>query len=187
MSNFSNTLTNNMKNINVYSKNKLDLLFSNNIIAPVLGLLLVIYASLAAPKLPPNLAKLFDNMWFKIVFLFLISYSAWKNPLAAILASIGILITIQLLTYNYTSMNTINNMKHNNTNNHQYDLINENPINNLEDNIKYNMYDSNDDKHNEVDDVHDNTNAPRCNIPNYDVNYDSCNVVGYSDPTYASY
>jgi len=168
MNNLSDTLT----NIDSYSKNKLDMLFNNNIIAPILGLLLVIYASLAAPKLPPNIGKLFDNTWFKLIFLFLISYSAWKNPLVSILASIGVLITIQLLTYNYTSMNTINNK----SNNNQYDIMEDSIIN------------QHDNKHNSEDtDIIDNTNAPTCNVPDFDVVSDTCNVAGYSEPTYASY
>ena len=186
MTNFSSQMTDNLININSYSKNKLDTLFNNNILAPVLGLLLVIYASLAAPKLPPRIGNLFNNTWFKILFLFLISYSAWKNPIVSIMASIGILITIQLLTYVDTSISSINkiknkNNKNNNNNNnddidnHQYDIIDDNMIDS-DNNKVYNSNDTN---------IVDNTNS--CTVPKFDIESNNCDVLGYSEPVYANY
>jgi hypothetical protein len=58
---------------------------------------LVLYASIAAPKLPRYVAKLFDNTLFKLVILFLIAYVSRKNPTVALVAALGLMISIMTL------------------------------------------------------------------------------------------
>jgi len=64
-----------------------------------LGLLafLVVYAALVAPRLPAYAASVFDNPLFRVLVFFLIAYSAQTNPTAAILAAVGVLISMQRL------------------------------------------------------------------------------------------
>jgi len=69
----------------------------NEYISAALSLFLVLYAGLAAPKLPNYVATLFDNLWFKLVIFFLIAYTARKNPTTAIIAAIGLMISLQTL------------------------------------------------------------------------------------------
>lgn len=69
----------------------------NQYISVALGLFLILYAGLAAPKLPESIAKLFDNMLFKFIVLFLVAYGARKNPTVAIIAVVGLLVSIQAL------------------------------------------------------------------------------------------
>lgn len=68
-----------------------------------LYLFLILYASLAAPKLPSYVSHLFDNLWFRLIILFLIAYLSSKDASAALLVSIGL--TITLLTLNNHKVN----------------------------------------------------------------------------------
>jgi hypothetical protein len=67
----------------------------NEYITAALSLFLILYASYAVPKLPPYILALFDKPLFKLVIFFLIVYTARKNPTVAIIAAIGLLVTLQ--------------------------------------------------------------------------------------------
>jgi len=69
----------------------------NEYISGALIIFLIIYASYAAPKLPPYILRLFDNPLFKLLIFFLIVYSAKKNPTVAIIAAVGLMVTIHAL------------------------------------------------------------------------------------------
>lgn len=69
----------------------------NEYVSAALSLLLVVYAGMAAPALPPQLAALFDNMFFKLLVFFLIVYSSRRNPTVAIIAAVGLMISLQTL------------------------------------------------------------------------------------------
>ena len=69
----------------------------NQIVSSVLGLFLVLYAGLAAPKLPRSIAKLFDNPIFRIIVLFLVAFMASKNKSVALIAAVGLVISFQTL------------------------------------------------------------------------------------------
>jgi len=69
----------------------------NEYISGALIIFLIVYASYAAPKLPPYILKLFDNPLFKLLIFFLIVYSAKKNPTVAIIAAVGLMVTIHAL------------------------------------------------------------------------------------------
>lgn len=70
---------------------------NNKIISTVVCLFLVLYASLAAPKLPKSITEIFKNFWFKLSFMFLIAYMASHNPSVAIISAVALLITLQTL------------------------------------------------------------------------------------------
>ena len=69
----------------------------NQIVSSVLGLFLVLYAGLAAPKLPRSIAKLFDNPAFRVIVLFLVAFMASKNKSVALIAAVGLVISFQTL------------------------------------------------------------------------------------------
>jgi hypothetical protein len=93
-------------NINNIAKNvdefltKID---NNKIFSSVLGLFLVLYGSLAAPKLPQNIALLFKNDIFKFLIIFMIAFMASKDTSIAIVATISLLISMQTLLYYETN------------------------------------------------------------------------------------
>lgn len=83
----------------------LSVLDKNQYISAALTIFLIVYASMAAPQLPEYIARLFDNMWFKLLILFLIAYSAQRNPTIAIIAAIGLMVTLQVLNrYKFNEM-----------------------------------------------------------------------------------
>lgn len=66
----------------------------NEYVSSALIIFLIVYATLAAPKLPDYILKLFDYTIVKLVLFFLIAYIAQKNASVAIVAAIGLLVTI---------------------------------------------------------------------------------------------
>jgi hypothetical protein len=69
----------------------------NEYISAGLSLVLVIYAGMAAPRLPPSVAKLFDYAAFKLLVFFLIVYVSRKNATIAIIAAVGVLVSLMTL------------------------------------------------------------------------------------------
>lgn len=78
-------------------KNALSILDRNEYVSAALTIFLILYAGLAAPQLPEYVANLFDNPLFKLLILFLIAYSANKNPTVSVIAAIGLMISIHTL------------------------------------------------------------------------------------------
>jgi len=70
----------------------------NKYVSPVLTILLVVYAGMAAPKLHKNAEKLFDNTWFRILFLFMIAYNARNDPTISLFAALGVFAVVQLFS-----------------------------------------------------------------------------------------
>jgi len=79
-------------------KGALSVIDNNEYLSSALSLFLILYAGLAAPQLPEYVARLFDNPLFKLLIFFLIAYSAQKNPTVAIIASIGLMVSLHTLT-----------------------------------------------------------------------------------------
>jgi hypothetical protein len=69
----------------------------NEYVAGALTIFLIVYASLAAPKLPNYIAKLFDYTLFKVVIFFLIVYIHKKNPTVALIAAIALMVSLMTL------------------------------------------------------------------------------------------
>ncbi len=63
----------------------------------ILKVFLVLYAGLAAPRLPAFLAGLFNNALFRIVVLFLIAYLGLKDTSIALLSAIAFTLSIIFL------------------------------------------------------------------------------------------
>jgi hypothetical protein len=71
---------------------------NNQYLSASLTLFLVLYAGYAAPKLPEFVLDLFDNPIVKLVVFFLVAYSAKKNPTVAIIAAIGLMVTLHTVS-----------------------------------------------------------------------------------------
>lgn len=69
----------------------------NKYVSACLTIILIVYASLAAPKLPENVARLFDNSVFKLVLFFLIVYLAKHDATLAIIAAVAVLVSLMTL------------------------------------------------------------------------------------------
>lgn len=69
----------------------------NEYLSAALAVILVLYAGLAAPKLPEYIARLFESPLFKFLIIFLIAYSARNNPTVAVIATIGLVVSLQTL------------------------------------------------------------------------------------------
>lgn len=83
----------------------------NQYVKTGLALFLILYASLAAPRLPEYIAKLFDNMFFKLLIFFLIAYVAQSSPTVAIIAAIAVMVSLMTLSrykFNAEMMNVVN-------------------------------------------------------------------------------
>jgi hypothetical protein len=87
----------------------------NEYLASALALFLIIYAGLAAPKLPSYIARLFDNAIFRFVLLFLVAYSANKNPTVAVIAAVALIVSIMTLNRlkfnNYMNLMMVENLR----------------------------------------------------------------------------
>ena len=64
----------------------------------LIGLFISFYTYIAAPKLPKNITKLFNNEFIKMIFIFIIAYKLSKNPFISVIVSIMLLI---ILKYDY--------------------------------------------------------------------------------------
>lgn len=76
---------------------------NNEYVTSTLIIFLIVYASMAAPKLPPKVIAVFENNWVRLIIFFLIAYVAQHNATVAIVAAVALLITLQ--TLNRYSMN----------------------------------------------------------------------------------
>ena len=74
-------------------------IYGNPVISSVLSLFLVLYAGLAAPKLPKKIAKLFGNEVFRIIILVCIAYMASKDSSMSIISAVALVISLQTLSY----------------------------------------------------------------------------------------
>ena len=106
---------NTLKNVSETASDVFESVTSNKtvtgILSTLLSLFLILYASLAAPKLPRSVGRVFNNIWIKLVFMFLIAYIACKDISIAIISSIALLITLQTISAQNTSdavMNEVN-------------------------------------------------------------------------------
>lgn len=77
-------------------KNYLSFL-DNEYVSAGLSLFLIVYAGMAAPKLPGYIAKLFDYTLFKLFIFFLIVFVSRRNPTVAIIAAIAVMVSIMSL------------------------------------------------------------------------------------------
>lgn len=71
--------------------------FENKYVYGATILIAILYAGMAAPKLPASVAKLFDQNLFKLVVLFIIAYVSTSDVTVALILAIGFIISIQTL------------------------------------------------------------------------------------------
>ena len=69
----------------------------------VLHMIVILYASLVAPKISSGFAPYISNMYFKIAFMSLIAWVFTKDPTLSILVAVGYFLTISYLTKNSMS------------------------------------------------------------------------------------
>lgn len=72
-------------------------IFDNVYISTFLVTILVLYASLLGPKLPPIMKTLFDNPIFKIIILFMLVVRGNADPSLAIMVVIVFVLTLDFL------------------------------------------------------------------------------------------
>lgn len=75
----------------------LNRLFANQYFTSALTLFLVLYAGMAAPNLPPSIARLFSNPLFRLLILFVILVLRNYSPVVSILVAIGFTLSLQVL------------------------------------------------------------------------------------------
>jgi len=87
-------------NVAAFNKSVNDSLkfLDNDLIKNGMRLALLLYASMAAPRLPMQMAALFDNVFFKMAVLFLIVWFASKDPAMSILLAVGFVVSANHLS-----------------------------------------------------------------------------------------
>ena len=70
---------------------------SNKYVSTAITILIGLYASLLSPEVPPFIKNLFNNVIFRIIFLFFILYRANKDPQMAIIMSIAFVLTLDYI------------------------------------------------------------------------------------------
>ena len=170
-------LNNKSAKFNYLSKNNI-----GPILAPILSVLLILYASLAAPKLPKSVVKLFNNTLAKIIFIFLMLIISGMQPLFSIISSICILLMIQLLAYYESSDRIMNIINKSNTNsiekiNISDDLDDRDNISGNDSKKLYSVVNNNDDENKKIS----------AHMPNSEVENNSTDIIGYTDPDFALY
>mgnify|MGYP003988283109 CR=1 FL=1 len=84
-------------------KELLQVVDNNKILNSILSLFLVLYAGLAAPKLPKKVSMLFNESWFKMIVLMLVVYMSTKDVSLAIITAVALVLSIQTYNYHYNS------------------------------------------------------------------------------------
>jgi len=70
----------------------------NRIVNLILAIILVLFASLAAPKLPKSITKYLENPWLRLITFIAIAYLATKDLVTALIAVIAVSISYQTLS-----------------------------------------------------------------------------------------
>ena len=167
-----------------YIQNKTEQIFDNPYVKAVLYIILILYASVIAPKLPNWIIPYLEYPIVKMFIIFIIGLLATQDPTAAIIATIGVSVTYLFITdLQYTNYITNISKKENKENKenkmcipnkkpieqfneNSYHSINENMIrnaNNPEIESNSYTYDQNQNYNQNHDQNHDQ------NIENFDV------------------
>lgn len=88
-----NRITNHPYVVKVYD------LIQNPYVITVIAVIVVLYGSLMAPRLPPNVARWFDYPFVKMLIIFMIVIIHRVNPMIALLLAVAFLLSIQTLTF----------------------------------------------------------------------------------------
>jgi hypothetical protein len=68
------------------------------VVATILTVVLISYASVAAPKLPKSVLAGLNNIWVKIVFFALLAYMYKQNPAIALLSAVAFVLSLTLIS-----------------------------------------------------------------------------------------
>ena len=60
----------------------------NSIVFVFVSLFTALYGGLAAPELPNEISRLFEEDWFRVIMLSLIAFGSSKDPKTAIMSSV---------------------------------------------------------------------------------------------------
>lgn len=83
----------------------LSVLHTNPYVSAMIMVFLLMYASMAAPSLPPSVASLFENTLFRVFILFLILVTRNYNSGISLLVAVAFLLSMQTLnTYHVNNM-----------------------------------------------------------------------------------
>lgn len=89
-----------LSDFNTMVNQTLDPLVSNQVVFGVLKILLICYGSLAAPKVPVQLAGLFSNTYFRVAYMFFIIWVFNHDPGLAILIAVTYFMSMNYLVQN---------------------------------------------------------------------------------------
>lgn len=84
-----------VKDVILTSETVLNRGLDNVYISTTIKVLIGLYAAFAAPKLPPSLVSLMDNVLVRIAFAFVIVLTATRDPSIALMIAIAFIITLQ--------------------------------------------------------------------------------------------
>ena len=87
-----------MEKFNTTVNSWLSIFDKNPYASTILTVVLALYAAMAAPRLPPKMAELLDNPIVKVLFIFLLGWTANKNPSVALIAAIALMITMHTIS-----------------------------------------------------------------------------------------
>jgi hypothetical protein len=76
--------------------NNLKKLLDNKIVITIITMVLTLYASLVAPRLPNSVIQFFDTILGKLIFLFLIAFFSSKNIQISIMIALAYTITLHI-------------------------------------------------------------------------------------------
>lgn len=71
---------------------------AGSIAAAVLRLVLVLYAGMAAPSLPPAAMNLFENPLFRVAILMLVVWIGGTDPSTSLLIAVGFMVSMNTLS-----------------------------------------------------------------------------------------
>jgi hypothetical protein len=73
---------------------------SERVVGTILAMVLILFASLAAPKLPKSISKNLENPVLRLLIFISIGYLATKDIVTAIIAAIAVLVSYQTFSVN---------------------------------------------------------------------------------------
>lgn len=97
MSSLNSATKSAMKSVDRSLKPVNRVLNGNKVVSNSILVVLVVYAVLIAPNLPVSVARLFDNMLFRVVFILVIAVVCLVDPIKALLLAICFVVSVQRL------------------------------------------------------------------------------------------
>jgi hypothetical protein len=85
------------KTFNNVANPYINMINKNKYISLTIAIFLSLYGGLIAPKLPKKILEFIDNGYVKFILIFAIAYTSRKDPTVALVAALGVLLTVQAL------------------------------------------------------------------------------------------